>query len=121
MYEYDVKQDGPRKTTSLQQDDFDHSTNDHDNIKTSGVDTKAEKIKSQDLNSKIETSTLKESGPKDIPENAPKQKTTSSKSAKEARKPLDISQCAATRASLDHTITVSMNQGRLFFFLIYQP
>ncbi|XP_071537336.1 uncharacterized protein [Panulirus ornatus] len=113
LYEYDVKQEGPRKT-NLQNDGFDSSTNDHDEIRPVRVDMKNETVKSHDIKNKTETSTgtSKETGQKDLPEGAPKQKASSSKSTKETRKPFDISQCAATRASLDHTITMVVNTCR---------
>ncbi|XP_045625829.2 uncharacterized protein [Procambarus clarkii] len=111
LNENDGKQnDGPTKT-SLLPDSADSSTSNQ--IRTSGVDTKDETCKSQNPESKTETSgsTLNELKQK-IPEDLLKQRARSSSSTRDVRKPLDTIQGAATRTSLDHTITMVVNTCR---------
>ncbi|KAG7177632.1 histone acetyltransferase KAT6A-like [Homarus americanus] len=109
--------DVPRKISQQQDGGGDTSTTgNHDQMRASGVETKVEKTKSLNQNSKAETSvvTLKESRQRELAEDTAKQRAMSSSSrlTKDTRKPVESSHGAATRTSLDHTITMVVNTCR---------
>ncbi|XP_053640320.2 uncharacterized protein [Cherax quadricarinatus] len=109
--EEDAKQNNGSMKTSLHEDVDSSKSNE---IRTSAVDTKDERYLTQNRedSANASISTLKELKQKEFPEERPKHKTTPSRSAKDVHKQFDTIQGAATRTSLDHTITMVVNTCR---------